>query len=193
MIAGDARRAAMSSNDGFITRQQRPSSSFCHRRRWIHQRLSGGARSDVSTTPPCPTRSRRGMGHLARHRPAADIESVMLMYFVGKRIKKHTRFLNCLWMASSASLMVTPLRFRAVTSSPSGKCRSIFLTGGVVSSFLSMSFSSTVLGEVLIFLESGVVCQQAVCLMSRGGACLEWRMTYHPVFCVSLAIWSSMP
>ena len=63
-----------------------------------------------------------------------------------------TFFLNCLWMASSASLMVTPLRFLAVTSNPSGKCRSIFLTGGVVSSFLRMSFSSTVEGDVLIFL-----------------------------------------
>jgi hypothetical protein len=48
--------------------------------------------------------------------------------------------------------MVTPLRFLAVTSNPSGKCRSIFLTGGVVSSFLRMSFSSTVEGDVLIFL-----------------------------------------
>lgn len=48
--------------------------------------------------------------------------------------------------------MVTPLRFRAVTSNPSGKCRSIFLTGGVVSIFLSMSLSSTVVGDVLIFL-----------------------------------------
>jgi hypothetical protein len=48
--------------------------------------------------------------------------------------------------------MVTPLRFLAVTSNPSGKCRSIFLTGGVVSSFLRMSFSSTVEGDVLTFL-----------------------------------------
>lgn len=32
-----------------------------------------------------------------------------------------TFFLNCLWMASSASLMVTPFRFLAVTSRPNGK------------------------------------------------------------------------
>lgn len=64
----------------------------------------------------------------------------------------HTLFLNCLWMASSASLIVTPLRFRAVTSSPSGKCRSIFLTGGSVSIFFRMSLSSTWDGEVLTFL-----------------------------------------
>jgi len=48
--------------------------------------------------------------------------------------------------------MVTPLRFRAVTSRPRGKWRSIFLTGGVVSSFLRMDESSTVLDDVLIFL-----------------------------------------
>ena len=48
--------------------------------------------------------------------------------------------------------MVTPLRFRAVTSSPNGKCRSIFLRGGVVRSFLRISLSSTVEGDVLIFL-----------------------------------------
>lgn len=55
-------------------------------------------------------------------------------------------------MASSASLIVTPLRLRAVTSRPRGKCRSIFLIGGVVRSFFSSSLSSTVDGEVLIFL-----------------------------------------
>jgi hypothetical protein len=48
--------------------------------------------------------------------------------------------------------MVTPFRFRAVTSRPRGKCRSIFLTGGVVSIFLSASLSSRVAGEVLSFL-----------------------------------------
>lgn len=48
--------------------------------------------------------------------------------------------------------MVTPFRFRAVTSRPRGKCRSIFLTGGVVSIFLSASLSSRVVGEVLSFL-----------------------------------------
>jgi hypothetical protein len=48
--------------------------------------------------------------------------------------------------------MVTPLRFRAVTSRPRGKWRSIFLTGGVVSIFLRMSLSSTVDGDLLILL-----------------------------------------
>ena len=64
----------------------------------------------------------------------------------------HTFFLNCLWIASNASLIVTPFRFRAVTSSPSGKCRSIFFTGGVVRNFLSTAGSSTVLGDVLSLL-----------------------------------------
>lgn len=64
----------------------------------------------------------------------------------------HTFFLYCLWIASIASLIVTPFRFRAVTSRPRGKCRSIFLTGGVVRSFLRYSLSSMVLGDVLIFL-----------------------------------------
>lgn len=66
-----------------------------------------------------------------------------------------TFFLNCLWIASSASLIVTPLRFRAVTSRPRGKWRSIFLTGGVVKNFLSVSFSSSVAGDVLSFLAFG--------------------------------------
>jgi hypothetical protein len=48
--------------------------------------------------------------------------------------------------------MVTPFRFRAVTSSPSGKWRSIFLTGGIVSIFLRASLSSRDDGEVLSFL-----------------------------------------
>lgn len=64
----------------------------------------------------------------------------------------HTRFLYALWMASRASLMVTPLRLRADTSSPSGKWRSIFLTGGVVKCSFSMLGSSTVLELLLIFL-----------------------------------------
>jgi hypothetical protein len=64
----------------------------------------------------------------------------------------HTFFLNCLWMASSASLIVTPFEFRAVTSRPSGKCRSILLTGGLTRCILRMSLSSTVDGEVLSFL-----------------------------------------
>ena len=61
-------------------------------------------------------------------------------------------FLNCLWMASNASLIVTPLRLRAVTSRPKGKWRSIFLTGGVVRNFFSASLSSMVDGEVFSFL-----------------------------------------
>ena len=60
-----------------------------------------------------------------------------------------TFFLNCLCIASNASLIVTPFRLRAVTSSPNGKCRSIFLTGGSVRNFLSTSFSSMVPGDVL--------------------------------------------
>ncbi len=80
--------------------------------------------------------------------------------------------------------MVTPLRFRAVTSSPNGKCRSIFLTGGVVSSFLRISLSSTVEGDVLIFLQR--------LLGNRAGASAG-QQTYHPVPCVSLAINSSVP
>lgn len=67
----------------------------------------------------------------------------------------HTFFLNCLWMASSASLIVTPLEFRAVTSKPSGKCKSILLTGGLTSFNLRMSLSSTVDGDVLSFLVDG--------------------------------------
>lgn len=63
-----------------------------------------------------------------------------------------TFFLNCLWMASSASLMVTPLRLRAVTSRPKGKCRSIFLMGGLQRSFLRTSLSSMEEGAVLSFL-----------------------------------------
>lgn len=47
--------------------------------------------------------------------------------------------------------MVTPFRFRAVTSRPSGKWRSIRLTGGVVRSFLRVSGSPMVAGEVLSF------------------------------------------
>lgn len=64
--------------------------------------------------------------------------------------------------------MVTPLRFRAVTSSPSGKCRSIFFTGGVVSSFLRISLSSTVEGDVLIFLRRG--CQITECVRNVFGS-----------------------
>ena len=78
-----------------------------------------------------------------------------------------TFFLNCLWMASQASLIVTPLRFRAVTSSPSGKCRSIFLMGGVQRSFFRASLSSIVDGEVLSFLDPS--CQRRVECGVTGG------------------------
>lgn len=81
-----------------------------------------------------------------------------------------TLFLNCLWMASKASLIVTPLRFRAVTSKPSGKWRSIFFTGGSVKSFLRMSFSSTVLGDVFTFLSAkGCPISQLVRITSARG------------------------
>lgn len=65
-----------------------------------------------------------------------------------------TRFLNCLWMASNASLMVTPFMFRATTSRPSGKCRVIDLSLGSVSGSFSTDGSSTVLGDLFSFLES---------------------------------------
>jgi hypothetical protein len=63
-----------------------------------------------------------------------------------------TRFLNCLWMASSASLMVTPFMFRAVTSRPSGKCRAMDLSLGSVSGSFKTSGSSTVDGDLFSFL-----------------------------------------
>lgn len=65
-----------------------------------------------------------------------------------------TRFLNCLWMASNASLMVTPFMFRATTSRPSGKCRVIDLSLGSVSGSFSTDGSSTVVGDLFSFLES---------------------------------------
>lgn len=73
--------------------------------------------------------------------------------------------------------MVTPFRFRAVTSRPRGKWRSIFLTGGVTRSLLRISLSSIEEGDVFSFLFRQ---QQAVCSQ-------ETR-TYQPVFCVSMAI-----
>jgi hypothetical protein len=57
-------------------------------------------------------------------------------------------------MASSASLIVTPRRFRAVTSRPSGKCKSILRTNGRQSGFFSTSLSSKVAGDVLSFLRA---------------------------------------
>jgi hypothetical protein len=52
--------------------------------------------------------------------------------------------------------MVTPLRLRAVTVNPRGKCRSIRLTGGVVRRMGRIAVSSILDGEVLIFLRRGV-------------------------------------
>ena len=54
----------------------------------------------------------------------------------GSSNAQFTFFLYCLWIASKASLIVTPFRFRAVTSRPVSMCSSILLTGGSVSIFL---------------------------------------------------------
>jgi hypothetical protein len=62
-----------------------------------------------------------------------------------------------------------------VTSRPRGKCRSIFLTGGVVNGFLRIEASSIVLGEVLSFLQA----------LEQQCKTVEVRAAYHPVFCVS--------
>lgn len=63
-----------------------------------------------------------------------------------------TRFLFALWIASRASLIVTPFMLRAVIFMPREVMRSILLTGGSVRCFVRISFSSTVEEEVLIFL-----------------------------------------
>ncbi len=78
-------------------------------------------------------------------------------------------------MASNASLIVTPFMFRAVTSSPVGNRRSIFLTGGSVRCFLSASLSSMVLGDVLTFLRAvpsstSYPSQMGECFVSRAAA-----------------------
>ena len=108
-------------------------------------------------------------------------------------------------MASNASLIVTPFKFRAVTSSPRGKCRSIFLTGGSVSIFLRALFSgsSIDIGDLLIRLPhhdpSAMFPSRFVDLkMSRGWGRARRGIskvsdTYQFSFCVSLAIWSSFP
>lgn len=67
-----------------------------------------------------------------------------------------TRFLNCLWMASSASLMVTPFMFRATTSRPSGKWSVIFLTLGVHNGIFRTAGSSTLEDDSFSFLRSHV-------------------------------------
>jgi len=113
---------------------------------------SSGVQSTVSTTLPCPIRNLRGQGVPARRPPMHrySLASTLNMAITsGRKMSYHAFFLNCLWMASNASLMVTPFRFRAVTSRPSGKCRSIFLTGGSVRNFLRTSFSSSVAGDLL--------------------------------------------
>jgi len=72
--------------------------------------------------------------------------------FLGVKIIGGTFFLNYLWMASSASLMVTPLRVPCgVPPDPRREVQGpIFLTGGVVSIFFrGRPFSSRVDGEVL--------------------------------------------
>jgi hypothetical protein len=66
---------------------------------------------------------------------------------------RHTFFFIGLWMASSASRIVTPFMLRAVTSIPVPKRRSIFLTNGVVNGFLR-STRSIVPGLVFIFLQN---------------------------------------
>lgn len=113
----------------------------------VGRSLSGEPPSE-SSTRPCPTRSQRGRGYRVRRPPSGGL-SIIRVRLTGGQL---TFFLNCLWMASSASLMVTPLEFRAVTSNPRGKWRSIFLTGGLMRRSLRMSLSSMVLGEVFSFL-----------------------------------------
>lgn len=114
---------------------------------------SSDAQSTSSMTLLCPIRSQRGQVARVRHRPAFCASSAHVPqrkdYALRATWGDFTFFLNCLWIASNASLIVTPFRLRAVTSSPNGKCRSIFLTGGSVRNFLSTSFSSMVPGEVL--------------------------------------------
>ena len=103
----------------------------------------------------------------------AAIVSALLLESLGLVDGLGTFFLNCLWIASNASLIVTPLRFLAVTSSPSGKWRSIFLTGGFVRNFFRTSRSSRDAGEVFSFLlRSGQLCVrvQAGCLWRTVGA-----------------------
>lgn len=112
---------------------------------------SSDARWALSTILLCPTRSLRVQEALTHRRPSYSHWSAS-SYPWRHYFDICTFFLNCLYIASSASLTVTPFRFRAVTSSPSGKWRSIFLTGGLVRNFLSASLSSSVAGDVFSFL-----------------------------------------
>ena len=131
-------------------------SSFHHRTARLP---SSGEPSGVSTTLPCPIQSLPERVDRVHHRPryAMRVSTHLLVvveidWSASGKAWKITFFLNCLWIASSASFIVTPFKFRAVTSSPRGKCRSIFLTGGVVRNFLRASLSSKVDGEVFNFL-----------------------------------------
>lgn len=51
---------------------------------------------------------------------------------------------------------MTPFRLRAVTSRPSGKCKSIFLTFGKHKGLASISGSPREVGEVFSFLQHNV-------------------------------------
>lgn len=133
---------------------------------WISSIQVHPPSSDVppvsSMTPRDPIRSQPGLGYRFHRRPRYDSPLAVTSYSLPPplddgeqemdQVRYPTFFLNCLWIASSASLIVTPFRFRAVTSKPSGKCRSIFLTGGVTRYFFNASFSSKVDGEVFNFL-----------------------------------------
>jgi hypothetical protein len=111
-----------------------------------------------------PTRNRLGMASRTRHLPAAEI-SMLLGTTADADGKKEilTRFLNCLWMASNASLMVTPFMFRATTSRPSGKCRVIFLTLGRHNGSFRTAGSSTLVGDSFSFLWKPVSLVRLTC------------------------------
>ena len=139
-------------------RHQHPSysSSFPQ---WTEPPLFFGAQSASSMIRPCPTRILLEQATPIHHRPRyRNILVLVSKDNVGRFLSQKgallTFFLYCLWIASSASFIVTPFMFRAVTSSPSGKCKSIFLTGGFVRNFLRTSFSSSVAGEVFSFLQA---------------------------------------
>ena len=78
-------------------------------------------------------------------------------------------------------MIVTPLRFRAVTSFPNGKWRSILLTGGSERGSLRIAASSIVFGLVLIFLLGMSVAVMMDDVEVRGRR-REGLVTYHPVF-----------
>lgn len=119
---------------------------------WTPGLPSSDEQSALSTILLCPTQSPQEQEVPIRRqpiRPRSSASSSAQSAHMEKAEHKHTFFLNCLWIASNASLMVTPFRFRAVTSSPNGKWRSIFLTGGSVRCFFRTSLSSSVAGDVL--------------------------------------------